>query len=79
MNKNELKKILTNLKIRTDAYYLNGGAPPDEIYVLEEIYGKWFVYYSEKGLRSGEREFNSEDAACRYLLERLKADPSAKM
>jgi hypothetical protein len=37
-------------------------------YTLPESYGRWIVYYSEKGLQSNKKEFATESQACQYLL-----------
>jgi len=43
--------------------------------VLEVAPGGWAVYYAERGLRTEERQFDTEDEACRFMLDRLLADP----
>jgi hypothetical protein len=35
-------------------------------------------YYSERGLRTGIRRFETESEACEYLLETLLADPTTR-
>ena len=76
MNRQELREALRSECIRDDAYDLNGGHLPEK-YTLGEADGKWFVYYSERGLESGKQEFASETDACTYLLNKLKKDPTA--
>ena len=49
------------------------GAQP-ETYVLSITPGGWTVYYSERGLESGRRDFDTEDAACEHLLGLLGRD-----
>lgn len=39
---------------------------------------KWSVFYSERGLRTGERIFPTETLACEYFLEWIRQDPSTK-
>ena len=75
MNKVLLKEYLEKFAFDPRTYSLEGGLPTEK-YVLEETYGKWCVYYSEKGLRSGERQFDNEEAACDYFLAILKSDPT---
>ena len=65
-------------RIRDNAYDLNGGHL-SETYTLGEANGRWFVYYSERGLESGKKEFATETEACEYLLNKLKKDPTAHM
>jgi hypothetical protein len=77
MNKNELLRVLHNEGIREDAFDLNGGHLPETL-TLAEVYGRWFVYYSERGLESGKKEFATEAEACAYLLSLLRDDPTAQ-
>jgi hypothetical protein len=73
MTRIELRERLIGLGIPGNVYELNGSMR-DECYVLDENYGTWVVYYSEKGLRTSEREFTSESDACEYMLRRLRRD-----
>ena len=75
MNKDDLLQALRKERIRDDAFDLGGGHR-DETYTLAESYGRWFVYYSEKGLESSKREFATESQACEHLLSVLKNDPT---
>lgn len=77
MNKNELSRILRQEGFRPDAYNLEGGMQ-DECYCLEESNCAWSVYYSERGLQSGKKEFASESEACEYLLQLLRKDASTR-
>ncbi len=77
MNRIELREILEKEHIRSDVYDLNGGHI-DETLTMAEIYGRWFVYYNERGLESGKREFTTEAEACEYLLSTLRDDPTAR-
>jgi hypothetical protein len=78
MNIKELKIQLKNLGISSSSYSLNGGLP-NEKYCLSNEQGKWFVYYSERGHRSGEKNFSSESLACEYFLGQLKCDPTTRL
>jgi hypothetical protein len=73
MDRAELQSRLQELGVREDAYSLDG--PRDESYCLSREGVAWSVYYSERGLTTGRREFDAEHDACRYLLDRLLADP----
>lgn len=77
MNRSELRRTLQAEGIRADAFDLDGGHQ-SETYTLAGGAGHWRVYYSERGLESGLREFPTEAAACDYLLKVLRSDPSAK-
>jgi hypothetical protein len=78
MNRHELRNTLQAEGIRSDAYGLDGGHP-NECYVLSGNDPIWSVYYSERGLETGLRQFGSEEAACEYLLTILREDPTTKM
>ena len=78
MNSQELRDALRQERIRDDAYDLDGGHLP-ETYPLSEANGKWFVYYSERGLEGGKKECASESEACVYLLNKLNKDPTAQV
>jgi hypothetical protein len=54
------------------------GERADEALVMEGQGTAWVVYYAERGLRSGERSFESEDEACRFMLDRLLRDPTTR-
>jgi hypothetical protein len=71
MNKVKLKQQLILLRIDPDSYCLNGGFP-NEALCLEDIYGKWSIYYSEKGLRTEQVFYKNENEACNAFLVRLK-------
>ena len=78
MNRDELEIILRERGVSPLAYCLGGGLP-NEKYTLDQAGAKWSVYYSERGQRSGERVFDSEDEACRYLLQLLTKDASTRL
>lgn len=76
MNVVDLKVKLTELGVHPDSYSLIGSTR-NECYVLsQEGYGKWSVFYSERGQQSCLQIFASEDEACRELLRRLGGDPT---
>ena len=68
MNKRELAIILKQENIRPDSYNLEGRLY-DDCLILEESHGVWFIYYSERGLRSDMGEFKSESDACKHFLK----------
>jgi hypothetical protein len=74
MNIEELKKNLTQLRVRSDAYSLTGGLP-NESYVIHKVgENKWETYYSERGIKSNLRTFENEQDACNYFLELITTD-----
>ena len=82
MNRRELEGTLSAAGIRADAYYLGYAEPnpvlDSERLILEQTVDGWSVWYSERGLRSGEHFFQNEDAACRYVLSALTKDPTTR-
>ena len=50
-------------------FYVIGGLGGGECYGLASQDGRWIVYYSERGQRSILNTFETEDAACRKLVD----------
>lgn len=75
MKKNTLRQKLIQINAPNDLYSLNGGLPNEAI-CLNCIGSKWEVYYSERGIKTGLKFFESEESACDYfynlILEELK-------
>lgn len=71
MTKYELKNLLFKEDVKPDSYSLEGDTP-NEAYCLNRHGNIWEVYYSERGNKTGLKEFNSEDAACKHLYELLR-------
>jgi hypothetical protein len=59
------------------AYSLEGGHP-SERYVLDQRGNEWVVFYSERGLETGLRSFQTEDLACRHLVDLLWKDHTVR-
>jgi hypothetical protein len=78
MNKAELLQRLREAKINPHAYCLEGGSPGDTYVLSDEGYGKWAVYYSERGERNDEKIFRSESEACEDLYRWIMGDPSTR-
>ena len=68
LKKTELERKLITANIRPDMYSLNGGLP-NEKFCLSEVNGRWEVYYSERGNKTGLKEFGNEDDACQYFYD----------
>jgi hypothetical protein len=75
MDRNHLRELARQERIRDDAYSFEGGLPLEQLVLAIED-GGWCVYYSERGLRSGLRHFETEDEACTYMLDLLLRDPT---
>jgi hypothetical protein len=78
MNTSQLEQKLQEHEIRPDCYSLDGSVI-NEALILEPSNGNgWRIYYSERGLRSGEKVFFTEEEACVVFLEMLLRDPMVK-
>jgi hypothetical protein len=75
MKKRELEESLIRNGIPKDMYCLDGGFP-NEAYCLSKGNQFWEVYYSEKGIKSGLKQFDSEDTACNYIYELISSHPT---
>jgi len=65
----ELKKELDNLNVRPSLYALNGELLPDRI-ILYRNHNRWEVFYfSERGTRHDQKQFDTETEACNYIYE----------
>jgi hypothetical protein len=62
---------LIALNIDPNSYCLDDGYS-NEALCLHNNYGKWSIYYSEKGLRTDEKFYNNEDDACKEFLVQIK-------
>lgn len=63
----ELKKELEQLGIPAYLYNLDGIGRTDERLCLEFSDNEWHVYYSERGVKTTDLRFESEDLACEYI------------
>lgn len=84
MDRSSLREFLDREHIDPRSYGLDGtaGLPAqdrEERYFIEQSPSGWSVYYSERGLRSGEQSFHTEDEACNHLLELLLRDRTTRM
>lgn len=78
MNVSELRDALRERNIDERFVSLDGVAR-DESLILERATGKgWCVYFSERGLRTGEHFFITEEEACKFIFDRLSRDPTVQ-
>lgn len=75
VNRTGLCELLDREGVDPDAYSVDG-ARRNECLILEVEPGGWCVYYSERGLRSGEQHFDTEDEACEEMAQMLLRDQS---
>lgn len=78
MKRDELKQILMREQFKPNTYSLSGGEPSEALCLSFEN-GRWYVYYSERGLQTDKTRFDSESDACLYFLEKMRADPTTRI
>lgn len=71
MNKNELKGALIERGVPSMLYNLDGIGRTDERFCLEFTNDEWRVYFSERGVKTTNEKFASEEEACRFIYEQL--------
>jgi hypothetical protein len=84
MDRSSLREVLDRERIDPRCHGLDGpaGLPVEdreERYFMEETSSGWSAYYWERGFRSGEQAFGSEDEACRHLLDLLLRDSTTRI
>lgn len=52
-------------------YNLDGNGRMDERFYLEFANNEWRVYFSERGVKTTNVKFSSEDEACQFIYEQL--------
>lgn len=79
MTLEDLHKKLTDIGIADDKYYLHGlfGSTDDNEKLGLKIFKdnnriKFQVYFKERGQVSSTSDFDTEDEACKYMLQKLK-------
>lgn len=70
MDRTDLINILSLMNIPKDSYSINNISNESLCLIYEGML--WKIFYSERGLRTEERYYGSEEAACKDFLERLK-------
>lgn len=70
MTRQELEEKLIAEDINPVDYSLYGGLP-NEAFCLNKTNGKWEVYYSERGNKTGLKVFSNENEACMYFYNEL--------
>ena len=72
MNRDQLRVALEQAGVPPRWYTIGGDR--NESTCLVGDGAVWTVFYSEKGQRSDERSFPSEDLACRYVYAQMIRD-----
>ena len=71
MKKEELKIQLQKYGVDEWLYNLDENGRNDERYCLTRKVQKWNVYFSERGIKTTDELFESEDEACQFIYNRL--------
>ena len=83
LNRENLAKKLRIARVPDHMYNLNGKGQTDERFCLKKLDNQWQVYYSERGVKTTNKIFDSEKDACQYIYDQLtdmrKGDVFAKM
>ena len=68
-----LAALLEHEGFPADRYCIgHRGRQPDQVFVADRWSSRWVVYYTERGGKFDIRKHETEDAACRDLLARLR-------
>lgn len=78
MNVDALKDALRRANIDERFVSLDGDARAESLVLEHDSVMGWTVYFSERGQRTGQRTFRSEDQACQFILDKLSRDPTIK-
>lgn len=62
-----LRTRLIRNHVPSNAYSLIGGLPNEAYCIVQEADGRWSTYYSERGLRTSLKTFETEDEACDHF------------
>ena len=71
MKREELKKELVQAGVPDYMYNLKGIGRTDERLCLEKNENGWMVYYMERGIKTTNKIFESENDACQFLYDQL--------
>ncbi len=71
MDKKEFVKLAKKKHIPDFLYNLSGTGRDDERFNIVPVDGKWNVYYSERGNKTTNKFFDTEDEALRFMLDTL--------
>lgn len=71
MNKKELKIKLQQSGIDENLYNLDGKGRKDERFCIENTDGKWYVYFCERGVKTTNKIFDTENDACQFIFKQL--------
>ncbi|MDD6481802.1 MAG: hypothetical protein PUF65_06005 [Lachnospiraceae bacterium] len=67
----ELRRELERRGIKAFEYNLDGKGRTDERICLAEKDGKWEVYYAERGVKTTDEYFDTQEEACQFIYDML--------
>lgn len=71
MKVDELCNELERLGVSKDLYsIMSGGLPNEKLCLVHEV--EWKIYYSERGNKTGEKSYSTEDEACEVFLQKMR-------
>jgi len=80
MTLQEFKASLAQEDVRSNVVYFGDGLPTQsDQWAITNDRGIWQVYYFERGEKRGERLFADEVAACDYLWDKIRNDPTTRI
>lgn len=79
MDIEELKLLLKQERISPATYSLVDEDKDEAYSIRYDAENGWYTFYSERGLQSNIKYFQTEDAACKHFLETVLRDPTVKM
>lgn len=71
MTREILEKKLKFAGVPDYTYNLTGKGKKMNVYAWKKIQDKWYVYYLERGIKTTNECFESEDDACQFLYAQL--------
>ena len=70
MKVDEAADFLIKEGVRPRFFAINTVVADDAVVLYQEGPARWVVFYAERGVRSSERVYDSEDAACQALIKK---------
>ena len=70
MKVDEVADFLIKEGVRPRFFAINTVVADDAVVLYQEGPARWVVFYTERGVRSSERVYDSEDAACQALIKK---------
>ena len=72
MKVDEVADFLIKEGVRPRFFAINTVVADDAVVLYQEGPARWVVFYTERGVRSSERVYDSEDAACQALIKEAR-------